>query len=103
MLGLTVPVSRLRSPTSQLQPIGLLLQAQGCNPLIHWGKPQHETAELGATSKPTPARRLSRGPLQSRRESSPSQGDGFQSLRSKLTIDMVNLVKVRDCLSTTAT
>ncbi|MEQ2289710.1 hypothetical protein AMECASPLE_035997 [Ameca splendens] len=26
MLGLTVPVSRLRSPTSQPQPIGLLLQ-----------------------------------------------------------------------------
>ncbi|MEQ2226447.1 hypothetical protein ILYODFUR_027576 [Ilyodon furcidens] len=22
-------------------------KAQGCDPLIHWGKPQHETAELG--------------------------------------------------------
>ncbi|MED6265589.1 hypothetical protein CHARACLAT_026992 [Characodon lateralis] len=29
-------------------------KAQGCDPLIHWGKPQHETAELGAKSKPTP-------------------------------------------------
>ncbi|MEQ2230773.1 hypothetical protein ILYODFUR_032853 [Ilyodon furcidens] len=34
-------------------------KAEGCDPLIHWGKPQHETAELGATSKPTPAHRLS--------------------------------------------
>ncbi|MEQ2242559.1 hypothetical protein ILYODFUR_037023 [Ilyodon furcidens] len=30
-------------------------KAQGCDPPIHWGKPQHKTAEWGATSKPTPA------------------------------------------------
>ncbi|KAK5617531.1 Paired box protein Pax-2a, partial [Crenichthys baileyi] len=26
-------------------------KAQGCDPLIHWGKPQHETAELGGNKQ----------------------------------------------------
>ncbi|KAK5603272.1 hypothetical protein CRENBAI_011296 [Crenichthys baileyi] len=27
------------------------LKAQGCDPLIHWGKPQHKTAELGGNKQ----------------------------------------------------
>ncbi|MED6256259.1 hypothetical protein ATANTOWER_022695, partial [Ataeniobius toweri] len=29
--------------------------AQGCDPLIHWGKPQHETAELGGNKQTHPS------------------------------------------------
>ncbi|MED6288751.1 hypothetical protein CHARACLAT_029646 [Characodon lateralis] len=61
LLGLTVPVSRLRSPTSQPQPIGLLLQVDS---ILY--------CRLAASP---------RGPLQSRRESSLSRGPGFQSPR----------------------
>ncbi|MEQ2233852.1 hypothetical protein ILYODFUR_026044 [Ilyodon furcidens] len=32
------------------------LKAQGCDPLIHRGKPQHETAELGGNKQQAPAR-----------------------------------------------
>ncbi|KAK5603207.1 hypothetical protein CRENBAI_012586, partial [Crenichthys baileyi] len=31
------------------------LKAQGCGPLIHWGKPQHETAELGGNKHTHPS------------------------------------------------
>ncbi|KAK5618305.1 hypothetical protein CRENBAI_019788 [Crenichthys baileyi] len=31
------------------------LKAQGCDPLIHWGKPQHETAELGGNKQTHPS------------------------------------------------
>ncbi|KAK5623170.1 hypothetical protein CRENBAI_018435 [Crenichthys baileyi] len=34
------------------------LKAQGCDGLIHWGKPQHETAELGASIIPSLNRHL---------------------------------------------
>ncbi|MED6246805.1 hypothetical protein ATANTOWER_023891 [Ataeniobius toweri] len=34
-------------------------KAQGCDPLIHWGKPQHETAELGGNKQTHPSPRLS--------------------------------------------
>ncbi|MED6243624.1 hypothetical protein ATANTOWER_023720 [Ataeniobius toweri] len=54
-------------------------KVQGCARLIHWGKPQHETAELGQQANPPQPAASPRGPLQSRRESSPSRGDGFQS------------------------
>ncbi|KAK5616133.1 hypothetical protein CRENBAI_017142 [Crenichthys baileyi] len=30
-------------------------KAQGCDPLIHWGKPQHETAELGGNKQTHPS------------------------------------------------
>ncbi|MEQ2296638.1 hypothetical protein AMECASPLE_026681, partial [Ameca splendens] len=30
-------------------------KAQGCYPLIHWGKPQHETAELGGNKQTHPS------------------------------------------------
>ncbi|MED6261647.1 hypothetical protein ATANTOWER_007983 [Ataeniobius toweri] len=29
--------------------------AQGCDPLINWGKPQHETAELGGNKQTHPS------------------------------------------------
>ncbi|MEQ2239224.1 hypothetical protein ILYODFUR_002312 [Ilyodon furcidens] len=32
-------------------------KAQGCVPLIHWGKPQHETAELGGNKQILPSSR----------------------------------------------
>ncbi|KAK5604790.1 hypothetical protein CRENBAI_010324 [Crenichthys baileyi] len=31
------------------------LTAQECDPLIHWGKPQHETAELGGNKQTHPS------------------------------------------------
>ncbi|MEQ2300800.1 hypothetical protein AMECASPLE_029635 [Ameca splendens] len=30
-------------------------KAQGCDSLIHWGKPQHETAELGGNKQTHPS------------------------------------------------
>ncbi|KAK5619153.1 hypothetical protein CRENBAI_024058 [Crenichthys baileyi] len=30
-------------------------KAQGCDPLIHWGKPQHEMAELGGNRQTHPS------------------------------------------------
>ncbi|MED6255740.1 hypothetical protein ATANTOWER_014318 [Ataeniobius toweri] len=60
MLELTVPVSHLRSPTSQPQPIGLLLQLDSIS--YCWctlANPNTRQLSWGATSKPTPARRLS--------------------------------------------
>ncbi|MED6243879.1 hypothetical protein ATANTOWER_029092, partial [Ataeniobius toweri] len=35
-------------------------KGQGCDPLFHWGKPQHETAELGGNKQTRPGSRASR-------------------------------------------
>ncbi|MED6235117.1 hypothetical protein ATANTOWER_016340 [Ataeniobius toweri] len=42
-------------------------KTQRCDPLIHWGKAQDKTAELGATSTPTLPAASPRAPLQRRK------------------------------------
>ncbi|MEQ2283773.1 Protein Wnt-2b [Ameca splendens] len=57
-------------------------KAQGCDPLIDWGKHQHKTVNWGQQANPHPLTASPHGPLQSRRRSSLSRGSGFQSPRS---------------------
>ncbi|KAK5605508.1 hypothetical protein CRENBAI_011220, partial [Crenichthys baileyi] len=42
-------------PASQEPPFPTASEAQGCDPLIHWGKPQHETAELVGNKQTHPS------------------------------------------------